>query len=379
MARDARALDRWSRAEIQTVAEALGEGLAVCRGGRIVWANARLAELAGVESGAALAGATLADLLEAEEPPAAGRSAAARLRRPGDARSVVVRGVALPGGEEVFLLHDLTHVRALEEEVLRTGRELARLHREVERLRERTRRESDEREELLGVVAHELRTPATVITGYARLLLSEKVGPLTDEQRRFLDETVRACRRLNEFLATLLDSARPPGADWPLEVREAALAPSLDGVAASLKPLLDDKSVRVEVRVDPRAAAARFDPVRLDQVLVNLLSNALRHAPPGSAIEIETQPVACGGLDFVEIAVSDAGPGVPAEERERIFLPYVRAGGGQGADGLGLGLSICRRIVEAHGGAIRVEPRRGGGSRFAFTLPAPAQRLARSA
>jgi signal transduction histidine kinase len=379
MPRDARALDHWSPAEIEKVAQALGEGLAVCRGERILWASSRLAELAGVESGAALAGAALGDLLEADEPPAAGRSVSARLRRPGDVRSLAVRGVALAGGDEVFLLQDLTHVRALEEEVLRAGRELARLNREVEKLRERTRRESEEREELLGVVAHELRTPATVITGYARLLLSEKVGPLTDEQRRFLDETVRSCRRLNEFLATLLDTARPPGADWPLEVREASLAPSLDGVAASLKPLLDDKAVRIEVRVDPRAAAARFDPVRLDQILVNLLSNALRHAPPGSAIEVETRPVACGELEFVEVAVSDAGPGVPPEERERIFLPYVRATGGRGAEGLGLGLWICRRIVEAHGGSIRVEPRRGGGSRFAFTLPAPTRRLARSA
>jgi signal transduction histidine kinase len=372
--------DRPFLAEVRAVADALGEGVAICRAGRIAWANARLAELAGVESGAALAQGDFAALFDGDEPPAAGRAVACRVRRPGDARSVVVRGVALAGDEVVFVVQDLTHVQALEEEVLRAGRELARLHREVERLRERTRRESQEREELLTVVAHELRTPATVIAGYARLLLSGKVGPLTDEQRRFLDESVRACQRLNAFLGNLLETARQTAGDWPLEVREAALAPSVEGVAAALKPLLEEKGISVEVRIDPRAAAARFDPVRLEQVLLNLLSNALRHAPAGSAIEVATRALSREGLGFVEVAVADEGPGVPPEERERIFLPWVRAGHGRAAGGLGLGLAICKRIVEAHGGTIRVEPRAAGrGSRFSFTLPAPASAAGREA
>jgi signal transduction histidine kinase len=360
-------------AGVKPVADALGEGLVVCRAGRIEWANSRLAELFGAVSAEALAGDELAAHFEGDERPAAGRAVACRLRRPGAARSVVVRGLALAGGEEVYLVQDQTHVQALEEELLKSGRELAQLHRELERLRERTRREHAEREELLTVVAHELRTPATVIGGYARLLLSGKVGPINDEQRRFLEESVRACQRLNAFLGNLLESARQTTGDWPLEVREAALGPSVDGVAASLKPLLEEKAIRIEVRLDPRAAAARFDPVRLEQVLVNLLSNALRHAPAGSTIEVDTRPQERDELPFVEVAVSDRGPGVPPEDAERIFLPWVRVGRGRSIGGLGLGLAICKRIVEAHGGAIRVEPRPGGGSRFAFTLPAPAR------
>jgi signal transduction histidine kinase len=360
-------------AGVKPVADALGEGLALCRDGRITWANARLAELLGVASADALAGDALAGHFEGDEAPALGRAVACRVSRLDAARSVVVRGLALADGEEVFLVQDQTHVQTLEEELLRTGRELAQLHREVERLRERTRREHTEREELLTVVAHELRTPATVIAGYARLLLSGKVGPLNDEQRRFLEESVRACQRLNAFLGNLLESARQSSGDWPLEVREAALAPSIDGVAASLKPLLEEKAMRIELRLDPRAAAARFDPVRLEQVLVNLLSNALRHAPAGTSIAIDTRPVECNGLPFIEVGVCDDGPGVPAEDRERIFLPWVRVGRGRNVGGLGLGLAICKRIVEAHGGTIRAEARPGHGSRFAFTLPAPSR------
>jgi signal transduction histidine kinase len=105
-------------------------------------------------------------------------------------------------------------------------------------------------------------------------------------------------------------------------------------------------------------------------VLTNLLSNAIRYAPEESCVRVATRPLGQGDGRFVELSVTDEGPGVPPAERERIFRPYVRGSDrGQGG-GLGLGLAICKRLVEAHGGAIVVRDAPGGGSCFAFTLPA---------
>ena len=104
-------------------------------------------------------------------------------------------------------------------------------------------------------------------------------------------------------------------------------------------------------------------------MLTNLLGNAIRYARKGSTIGIATRELRVNGRAFVELSVSDEGPGVAPDDRERIFDPYVQAGDESHAGGLGLGLAICKRLVEAHGGTISVSERPGGGSCFAFTLP----------
>lgn len=269
-------------------------------------------------------------------------------------------------------------VRRLEEELLHASHELSRLHRELETARERLRRERSEREELLGVVSHELRTPVTVIGGYHRLLLAEEVGPLTPEQRKFLEESHRSCRRLDAFIANLLDASRVARGDEPLELGRAPLAPVVEGVAAMFRPLFAERGLRLALDLSPEAAEARFDPQRIEQVLTNLVGNALKFAPPGGSVEVATRAVETPGAEWVrrwvEVAVRDDGPGIPGAERERVFEPYVQLGDGGG--GLGLGLAICRRLVEAHGGAIRADEAPGGGACLRFTLPAEAPRRA---
>jgi signal transduction histidine kinase len=145
----------------------------------------------------------------------------------------------------------------------------------------------------------------------------------------------------------------------------------VEGVASFLKPMLETRGLEIRVALDPQLPPARFDPVRVEQVLTNLLANAIRYASAGGTIHVEARPAEREGLTWVEVSVVDDGVGVAPEDRERIFLPYVRAGEERGAGGLGLGLAICKRIVEAHGGSIAVESAPGGGSRFVFTLPAP--------
>jgi signal transduction histidine kinase len=274
-----------------------------------------------------------------------------------------------------WVVEDLTHVRVLETELLRASQELQGALRELASGRERLRAERVEHEELLSVVSHELRTPVTVIRGYNRLLLSGDVGPLNVDQQRFLEESAKSCQRLDNFIGNLLEASRESKGDEVLEIGFGPLRPLIDGVIAALAPLLEENGVEVRIDLSPEADRARFDPMRLEQILTNLVGNAIRHGKSGGCIEIESRPCppVPGEPRRVEVSVSDHGPGVAAEDRERIFRPYVQAGEQGRAGGLGLGLAICRRLVDAHGGCIDVVERPGGGSRFRFTLIASDQ------
>ncbi len=358
------------RAALGPLGEVLRDGLAVLREGRVAWASPRLADLAGRSGGGAgLAGVPVAELfcdagrgLPAGDAP---RAVECQLRRSdGELRTVLCRPApsAAPG---LWIVEDVTHVRALEGELLRRSRQVHRTNRELEALRERLRRDETDRDELLQVISHELRTPITFISGYNRLLLSEEVGPLSAEQRRFLAESNKGCQRLSSFIGNLIEAARQARGEAALEVAHARLAPVLEEVAGLFRPLFEEHRATLRLVLDPECRA-RFDRLRIEQVLTNLITNALRYTAPGGVIELSARQLP-GGL--AEVAVCDAGPGVAAEHRERIFEPYVRIGEESGAGGLGLGLAICKRIVEAHGGTIGVDEGPGGGSRFAFTLP----------
>jgi signal transduction histidine kinase len=367
----------------RSLAEALSDGVAVVRSGRLVWANDRLVALSGRRSPTELVGTAFRDLFKDSGrglPDASGpRSLECALHRSdGEVRTVFCR-LALRDTDsdaDAWVIEDATHVRMLEAELLQLSRKLHTGSREVASLRERLRRERAEREEMLTVVSHELRTPVTIISGYNRLLLSEEVGPLTEEQRRFLVESTKGCQRLNAFIGHLLEASRERAGNEVLEVSQGSLRALIQGVTGLLQPLLEEQDLRIDLDVLPDADRAQFDHLRVEQVLTNLVGNAIRHAPSGGSIEIATRrlPPSVSGerpaRPFVEISVSDAGPGVPEEDRGRIFEAYVQAGEQSRAGGLGLGLAVCKRLVEAHGGSIAVTDRPGGGSRFAFTLPA---------
>lgn len=364
---------------IQQLAVAVPDGVAWVADGCIAWANDRLVELAG--RGTALVGTKLVDLLSDSggglPGEAPGPAIECEMRRPaGDVRTVVCHCAwnDPDEGTAAYVLQDLSHVRRLETELLHAGQELSRLHRDLESRREQLRRERSEREELLTVVSHELRTPVTVIGGYNRLLLGDEVGPLNEEQRKFLEESNRSCARLDSFIGNLLAASHATKGDEVLELGHAPLAPVLEGVAAMFRPMLEEGGLTLCLDLDDEAPTARFDRLRLEQVLSNLVGNAIKFTPHGGRIEITTEayetPDAEWVRRWVEIRVSDDGVGVETEDRERVFEPYVQTGEARGAGGLGLGLAICRRLVEAHGGSIRLEESAGGGCCFRFALPA---------
>ena len=164
------------------------------------------------------------------------------------------------------------------------------MNRELASLREELRAERDGREELLSVVSHELRTPVTVIGGYSRLLLAGDAGPVTDEQRRFLLESAKSCQRLNEFIQKLIEASREKQGGEVLELGSHALAPVVEAVEGLL-PLAAERDSRSCVHIDSAAAYARFDPLRVEQILTNLVSNAIQHG--GAKLTIEIGARAC--------------------------------------------------------------------------------------
>ena len=367
------------------LAHAMPSGVVVVRDGRVRWANPAFVELAGRTDAAALDGASFAELFadagQGLPDRTRTRPLECSLRRPAGAeRRVLARLVwpALKPDSDAWWFEDVTQLRALERELLRTSQELHRANRELASLREELRAEREGREELLSVVSHELRTPVTVIGGYSRLLLSGDAGPVTDEQRRFLLESAKSCQRLNEFIEKLIEASREKQGGEVLELGSHALAPVVEAVVEGLLPLADARDSRLRVHIDSSAVWARFDPLRVEQILTNLVSNAIQHGGSKLSIEVVARmlPTLVGGRRFVEVCVEDDGVGVLAEHRERIFQPWIQVSAGGRTGGLGLGLAICRRLVEAHGGEISLAERPGGGCQFKFTLPAadPARR-----
>lgn len=357
--------------------ESISDGLAICRHGVVIWATARADAL--LATGEPLVGSAIEDRLVdvGHGTPGGGRACEVECGIAGadDRRRVRVRVIAsseLEPGSAFYVLTECSHEDRLHAELLRTGRLLHDANRERVVLREQLEEAASDRAELFNVVSHELRTPLTVISGYNKLLLGEEAGALNAAQSEFLTESDKSCRRLEAFLKNLLEASHEASVANGLDAKPNDIHATITAVAGFLRPILDERGIMVERGFDDTPCWARFDPSRVEQVLTNLLSNASRYSKPGGSVRIKTGRIVAAGHAHVEVSVIDRGPGVAPVDRERIFDPYVRASSEGRAGGLGLGLAICKRIIDAHGGSILVCDEPGGGSRFSFTLPTAA-------
>jgi two-component system sensor histidine kinase KdpD len=229
------------------------------------------------------------------------------------------------------------------------------------------------RSDLLANVSHELRTPlASILTGATDLLARPRLpAPVHADVEAIIGEA----RRLERLVSDLLDMARIEAHALTLDPVEIELGDAVDAAAARLR--LASPVRPVAISLPPDGLEVLADWHRLGQILDNLLQNADRHAPSGTPITVEAAP---GKRSMVVIRVIDQGPGVPVEQRERIFERFVRGvtdgetgedGHGTVPSGTGLGLAIVRGLVEAHAGRVWIEdPEEGEGAHFAFTLPA---------
>jgi len=243
--------------------------------------------------------------------------------------------------------------------------ELARAFNEMAfRLKQEERMRSD----FISMLSHEIRTPLTSIRESVNLIGEEVMGEINERQKRFLDIASREIARISDLLNHLLQVSRMEAGG--LKIRAVPLEPA-SLVSASLErmePAARAKGIEMRARVDSPMPSILGDSDHLQQVILNLLGNAIKFSPPGSEIVVSVQwSDDSGKLLF---SVSDNGPGIPEEDRSLVFHKYYRAPGlREQVDGVGLGLSISKHIVEAHGGSVWLKSQLGQGSTFGFTLP----------
>jgi PAS domain S-box-containing protein len=240
----------------------------------------------------------------------------------------------------------------------------------VAALRDISERKAVERlkDEFVGTVSHELRTPLTSVVGSLGLLRSGSVGDLPDAARRLVEIAENNSRRLIRLINDILDIEKIGSGRMHFESAPLDVARMLDQAIDSSHGLASTRQVALELSADERPLIVQGDIDRLLQVVVNLLSNAIRFSPEGGTVRVS---VAREGEEAV-IAIEDEGPGIPADFRDRMFERFSQASNGAAmSGGTGLGLAISREIVLAHHGKIWFGAAKSGGARFAFSLPLP--------
>src|SRR5256885_8498393 len=236
----------------------------------------------------------------------------------------------------------------------------------------------------LASAAHELKTPLAVIKGYYDLMLAGSLGRLTDKQRDILEESKDSCERLVRLVSMFLNYSALESGKLVLQLRENDLRDCLDELSKRWSEAFQRKGVRLDASFDPSIPTFRFDYQKVQQVAANLLDNALKHTPSGGSVTLRAVPhfwerrvaalapveerrrVRLPRPNSVEVSVTDSGPGIAAEHHQEIFEDFVRVD--RNTSGMGLGLAIAKRLIQAHRGKIWVESE-SRGSRFTFLLP----------
>jgi signal transduction histidine kinase len=237
----------------------------------------------------------------------------------------------------------------------------------------------------LASAAHELKTPLAVIKGYYDLMLTGSLGRLTDKQRDILEESKESCERLVRLVSMFLNYSALESGKLVLQLRENDLRDCLDEVAKRWSEAFQRKGVKLEASFDPSIPTFRFDYQKVQQAAANLLDNSLKHTPAGGSVTLKAGPhfwerrvAAVAPVEerrrfrlprpnSVEVSVADSGPGIAAEHHQEIFEDFVRVD--RNTSGMGLGLAIAKRLIQAHRGKIWVESEPKSGSKFTFLLP----------
>jgi len=237
----------------------------------------------------------------------------------------------------------------------------------------------------LASAAHELKTPLAVIKGYYDLLLAGSLGRLTDKQTDILEESRESCERLVRLVSMFLNYSALESGKLVLQLRDNDLRDCLEELSRRWAEAFQRKGVKLEVNLDPSVASFRFDYQKVQQAAANLLDNALKHTPAGGTVTLQAIPhfwerrvasttpaeerrrFRLPRPNSVEVSVTDTGGGIPPEHHQEIFEDFVRVD--RSTSGMGLGLAIAKRLIQAHRGKIWVESRVPTGSNFTFLLP----------
>ena len=258
-----------------------------------------------------------------------------------------------------------TRVRA-EEETREVNAELQRVNEELQRINAELERSNELKSEFLSNTSHELKTPLTSIIANAEILEYEMCGPLNDEQRQVLGSIGRNSQHLLEMISRLLDFARREEGQDVLRYERVEVGTLVDGVVRTVRPLLEDEPLEIAVDIPEDLGPCWVDGEKVYRIFLNLVENAIKFSEEGT-ITIRARCVE-GRL---EGSVEDEGIGIPADRVADIFHAFrqVDASSTRSYQGVGLGLAICKQLVELHDGRIWVESRPGEGSTFSFQVP----------
>ncbi|MBP6632308.1 MAG: HAMP domain-containing histidine kinase [Kofleriaceae bacterium] len=269
-------------------------------------------------------------------------------------------------------LASATHEAAISESFA----ELAARHHELEVALGRMREVDRLKRNFLSTMSHELRTPLTSVIGYSEMLIEGLAGPVAPVQREYLMTILGKADQLLQMISAVLEVANLESGVAPLGDAAIALAPLVEEVIAGFAEARTRRGVTISVRGD---GAVQGDRTRLRQVVTHLLSNAVKFTRDGGAVEVDIHPGPArrgeAGVDAVHLVVRDSGVGIAADVLDRIFEPFFQADSSSTREfgGTGIGLTLARAYVEAHGGAIWVESALGHGATFVAALPpAPA-------
>jgi signal transduction histidine kinase len=260
------------------------------------------------------------------------------------------------------------NTRRLATEVRRTAQYLEEQADELTRVNEELAKANRLKSDFLANMSHELRTPLNSIIGFSDMLLTQEVGALTAMQQDFLETVARNGRHLLQLISELLDLSKIEAGKLQLTPESLDVRDLLREAAESVRAQTEQRRHTLQLDLPAEPLVVSADHVRVRQILLNLLSNAIKFTPDGGEVRLLGRPDEGGD---VRIAVIDTGIGIAPEDQSKLFKEFMQVdtSASRHYEGTGLGLALCKRLVELHGGRIGCESARGLGSTFWFTLP----------
>jgi signal transduction histidine kinase len=271
-----------------------------------------------------------------------------------------------------MVVRDITDEQQYAGMLRHTNQELRKQAALLEETNQHLRDATAAKDSFMAVMSHELRTPLNAVIGYADLLELELKGPLNPAQQHMVHRVIETARHLLALIDEVLDLAKVGSGQVEVNLEPVAIEEVLDGALAQVAPMASNKGLELE-HPHPNGSGngqvvGLADRTRLTQIVINLLSNAVKFTDHGRITVEASRPAP----DYVEIRVTDTGPGIPADLHERIFEEFYQVEGGltRSAGGTGLGLAIARRYARLMGGDLTVESAPGEGAGFVVSLPA---------
>jgi signal transduction histidine kinase len=240
----------------------------------------------------------------------------------------------------------------------------------------------------LGSAAHDLKTPLAILNGYVELLQSGKLGPLNERQREVLGDMQSSGKRLQQFIQDFLTYSALETGGLKMRYEPTNINDCLSDVCRLWSTRFQEKGLALYFLANDKLPVFPLDSPKLERVISNLLENSFKFVPPGGTVWLHAEPymwerraasqtastserrrLDLSQPNSVKVSVSDTGPGIPAEFHQEVFDDFFRLPGNENQEGMGLGLSIVRRLVQGMGGKVWVESDPGAGCKFSFLIP----------